>query len=58
MPIQADLTIERQGDSRKLAGMVDMGETNNISVICNKEKRFSLQLMPYNMFPMDLQVSG
>lgn len=58
MPIQADLTIERQGDLRKLAGMVDMGETNNISVICNKEKRFSLQLMPYNMFPMDLQVSG
>lgn len=58
MPIQAELTIERQGDSRKLAGMVDMGETNNISVICNKEKRFSLQLMPYNMFPMDLQVSG
>lgn len=43
MSIQDDLTIERQGDSWKLVGMVDMGETNNnISVICNKEKKVQL----------------
>jgi hypothetical protein len=43
MSIQDDLVIERQGDSWKLVGMVDMGEpNNNISVICNKEKKVQL----------------
>jgi hypothetical protein len=42
MSIQDDLVIKRQGDSWKLVGMIDMGEPNNISVICNKEKKVQL----------------